>query len=97
MNQNMKGKRVIVTGASSGIGRATAELLMNEGASVALVGRRESTLADIITNAQRGAAFVIPADLSHEEQTEQCVARSVEALDGLDVLVNAAGILKGGR
>jgi NAD(P)-dependent dehydrogenase (short-subunit alcohol dehydrogenase family) len=97
MNQDMKGKKVIVTGASSGIGRATAQLLIKEGASVALVGRRESTLAEVITNAPRGAAFVIPADLSHEEQSEQCVARSVEALGGLDVLVNAAGILKGGR
>ncbi len=93
----MKDKRVIVTGASNGIGRATADLLLSEGATVALVGRRESALADVIATAPRSAAFVMTADLSDEKQTEQCVAQSVEALGGLDVLVNAAGILKIGR
>lgn len=93
----MKDKRVIVTGASNGIGRATADLLLSEGATVALVGRRESALADVVATAPRSAAFVMTADLSDEKQTEQCVAQSVEALGGLDVLVNAAGILKSGR
>ena len=93
----MKDKRAIVTGASSGIGRASAELLLNEGARVALVGRNESSLAEVTTNAPAGAAFVVTGDLSDQEQTEQCLARSVEALGGLDVLVNAAGILKSGR
>lgn len=93
----MKGKRVMVTGASSGIGRATAELLLSEGATVALVGRRESALASVIATAPQSAAFAITADLSDEKQTVQCVAQSVEALGGLDVLVNAAGILKSGR
>ena len=93
----MKGKRVMVTGGSSGIGRATVELLLSEGATVALVGRRESALANVIATAPQSAAFAITADLSNEEQTVQCVAQSVEALGGLDVLVNAAGILKSGR
>lgn len=93
----MKDKRVIVTGASNGIGRATAELLLSGGATVALVGRRESALAEVIVSAPQSAAFVIAADLSDDRQTERCVARSVEALGGLDVLVNAAGILKSGR
>jgi NAD(P)-dependent dehydrogenase (short-subunit alcohol dehydrogenase family) len=93
----MKDKRVIVTGASSGIGRASAELLLREGAIVALVGRRESVLTDIIRTAPQSAAFAITADLSDAKQTEKCVAQSVEALGGLDVLVNAAGILKSGR
>lgn len=93
---NMKDKRVIVTGASSGIGRATAELLLSEGATVALVGRRESALAEVIANTPRPAAFVVTADLSDQKQTERCVAQSVETLGGLDVLVNAAGILRSG-
>jgi NAD(P)-dependent dehydrogenase (short-subunit alcohol dehydrogenase family) len=93
----MKDKRVMVTGASSGIGRATAELLLSEGAIVALVGRRESALTDIIGTAPQSAAFAITADLSDEKQTEQCISQSVEALGGLDGLVNAAGILKSGR
>jgi NAD(P)-dependent dehydrogenase (short-subunit alcohol dehydrogenase family) len=97
MNESMKDKRVIVTGASSGIGRATAEVLLQEGARVALVGRRESSLAEVSRHAPRDAAFVITGDLSDEKETEQSLARSVEALGGLDVLINAAGILKGGR
>ncbi|MFY9611362.1 MAG: glucose 1-dehydrogenase [Blastocatellia bacterium] len=93
----MKNKRAIVTGASNGIGRATAELLLSEGATVALVGRRESALADVVAGTPRSAAFAIIADLSDERQSERCIAQSVETLGGLDVLVNAAGILKSGR
>jgi meso-butanediol dehydrogenase/(S,S)-butanediol dehydrogenase/diacetyl reductase len=98
MNENSITKKVIVTGASSGIGRATAERFLSEGASVALVGRREGALQDIASRtASAGNAFVIAADLSDEEQTERCIARAVEMMGGLDVLVNAAGILKAGR
>lgn len=97
MNEDMKGKRVIVTGASSGIGRATAELLFKQGATVVLAGRRESALAEVARNAPSAATFVITADLSDEKQTERCFAQSVEALGGLDSLINAAGILKSGR
>ncbi|HWO01443.1 MAG TPA: SDR family oxidoreductase [Blastocatellia bacterium] len=97
MTEDMKNKRVVVTGASSGIGRATAEHLLNEGAAVALVGRRESALAEVVGTATGSTAFIITADLSDERQTEHCIARLVELLGGLDVLINAAGILKSGR
>jgi NAD(P)-dependent dehydrogenase (short-subunit alcohol dehydrogenase family) len=98
MNEHNVSKRVIVTGASSGIGRATAERFLSEGASVTLVGRRESALQEIPSRtASGGNAFIIAADLSDENQTEACVAQGVEMMGGLDVLVNAAGILKAGR
>ena len=98
MDDNTIRKKVIVTGASSGIGRATAERFLTEGASVALVGRRESALQDVATHHSNGAnAHLISADLSEEKQTEACVAQAVERMGGLDVLVNAAGILKSGR
>ena len=96
MSQHNVSKKVIVTGASSGIGRATAERFLSEGASVALVGRRESALQEIASRTV-GNAFIIAADLSDEEQSERCIAQAVEAMDGLDVLVNAAGILKARR
>jgi NAD(P)-dependent dehydrogenase (short-subunit alcohol dehydrogenase family) len=96
MNQEMTHKRVIVTGASSGIGRATAERFLSEAASVVLVGRRESALQEVASHAS-GNAFVIAADLSDEKQSESCVAQANEMMGGLDVLINAAGILKGGR
>lgn len=96
---DMTGKKVIVTGASSGIGQATARLFLDSGAIVTLVGRRESALAEVIGRAKSKGegAFVLEADLSDEGQSESCVARATEKMGGLDVLVNAAGILKGGR
>jgi NAD(P)-dependent dehydrogenase (short-subunit alcohol dehydrogenase family) len=98
MEEITNGKRVIVTGASNGIGRATAERLLSEGANVALVGRREHALQDAASRtAHAGNALILAADLSNEEQTERCVSRAVETMGGLDVLVNAAGILKAGR
>jgi NAD(P)-dependent dehydrogenase (short-subunit alcohol dehydrogenase family) len=98
MNETPKRKKVIVTGASSGIGRATAERFLSEGAKVALVGRRESALAEVASRAAtNGQAFIIAADLSDENQSERCISQAIEMMGGLDVLVNAAGILKAGR
>lgn len=94
----MSEKKVIVTGASNGIGRATAERFLSEGAAVVLVGRRKSGLDEVASSAPSGGkALAIAADLSDEMQTEACMAQAVEMLGGLDVLVNAAGILKAGR
>lgn len=99
MNEDAKSKRVIVTGASNGIGRATATLFLNAGASVALVGRRQSALAEAAGQAaiNTGQALLIAADLSDEKQSAACIAQATEKLGGLDVLINAAGILKAGR
>lgn len=88
-------RRVMVTGASSGIGRATAEIFLESGATVALAGRREVALADV-ADAFAADAFIIQADLADAEQSELCVARAVEIMGGLDCLVNAAGILQSG-
>ena len=92
-------KRVIVTGASSGIGRATAELFLTKGATVTLVGRREAALNEVLENTTgtHGKAYVITADLSDQHQCESSLGHAVEIMGGLDVLINAAGILKSGR
>jgi NAD(P)-dependent dehydrogenase (short-subunit alcohol dehydrogenase family) len=95
MNE-MQGKKIIVTGASSGIGRATGERFLDEGASVALVGRSESALEEVIYRDNKNG-FVVVADLTDEKQTERCIAQAVEMMGGLDIVVNAAGILKAGR
>lgn len=96
MMEGMTGKRrVLVTGASSGIGRATAEMFLESGATVALAGRREVALADV-ADAFADDAFIIQADLTSPEQIELCVARAVEIMGGLDCLINSAGILKSG-
>lgn len=93
----MEDKRVIITGASSGIGKAAARLFLSEGAKVALVGRRKDSLEDVAAETTDRRAFAIAADLSDERQSEGCIAQAVEMMGGLDVLVNSAGILKGGR
>jgi NADP-dependent 3-hydroxy acid dehydrogenase YdfG len=85
----------MVTGASSGIGAATARALAARGAAVALVARRADRLESLggeIADAG-GTALPIEADVSEREQAESAVARAVEELGRLDVLVNNAGVM----
>jgi NAD(P)-dependent dehydrogenase (short-subunit alcohol dehydrogenase family) len=99
MKDNIEGRKVLVTGASSGIGRATAQRLIERGANVVLAGRRKWPLEEVAQGADPlpNNAYVITADLSDPSETENCLRRSAELLGGLDVLINAAGILKSGR
>jgi NADP-dependent 3-hydroxy acid dehydrogenase YdfG len=85
----------IVTGASAGIGKATALALANEGAHVTLAARREAeleTLAERI-EATGGDAAVIPTDLRDKGQVASMVETTRDTFDGLDILVNSAGVV----
>lgn len=86
------GKTVVVTGASSGIGRATALKFAAEGASVVLVSRDRRALEDVAAEAG-GAAAVVAADVMAHDTPQRVVAAATESFGGLDVLVNAAGII----
>lgn len=91
---SFRGRRVLVTGASSGIGAALCEALAREGARVVLVARRTQLLEE---NAARcralGAeAFVVTADVAREEDCRRLVQQSVAHLGGLDVVVLNAGV-----
>ncbi|MBV8207433.1 MAG: SDR family oxidoreductase [Acidobacteria bacterium] len=88
-------QRILVTGASSGIGRATAECFARAGAQVALVARRGAALVEFAAALGAGI-FPIAADVTREADAERAINQATERLGGLDVLVNAAGILKGG-
>ena len=96
MNDELKGKVALVTGATSGIGEATARRLASAGARVALVGRNESKLSQVTREIAEGAgkASGIVADVTTD--AERIVVEAVERFGQLDVLVNAAGILTNG-
>jgi 3-oxoacyl-[acyl-carrier protein] reductase len=83
----LSGKRCVVTGASKGIGRATAELLAAEGARLLLVARDRDGLAE----AAPRDAEILAADVTAPDAGERIVAACVERLGGIDVLVNNAG------
>lgn len=90
----LAGKRVVITGAGSGIGEATALLFAREGARVALIGRRPQPLEDVAAKvaADGGTALVLPCDVSREPEVEAAFARAEEAWQGLDTVIGVAGI-----
>ena len=89
---------VVVTGASSGIGRAAAVRFGRDGASVVAVGRKAPALAETAqaVEAAGGACRVIDVDVTADEAPETIVARTTEAFGGLTTVVNAAGIIGSG-
>jgi short-subunit dehydrogenase len=83
---------VLVTGASSGIGAATAEEYLRRGASVTLVARRRDRLDAIAARAPAGRARVIPCDLGDHDRVPRLVQEAEAGHGAIDVLVNNAGV-----
>jgi NADP-dependent 3-hydroxy acid dehydrogenase YdfG len=94
MAERLDGTVALVTGASSGIGAATARTLADQGAAVALVARRADRLEQLAQNITRdgGRALVLEADVTDKTQAQAAVARTVTELGRLDTLVNNAGV-----
>ena len=94
----LKEKIALVTGASSGIGRATALALGANGASVALVGRNVEELEKAAAQIASSGSKTLPlaADLTVEADRRRVIDRTVESFGGLDILVNSAGIIATG-
>jgi len=93
--RGLEGKKVIVTGGSRGIGRATAERFAAEGATVLLTGRNRQTAeaaAQALARKTGGTVYAFPADVSIRADDLATVRFALEKMGGIDVLVNNAGI-----
>jgi NADP-dependent 3-hydroxy acid dehydrogenase YdfG len=95
MESKLTGTAALVTGASSGIGAATARLLAEHGACVALVARRKDRLEALAAEIDQagGTALVVEANITDRIQAEAAVRQTVERFGRLDTLVNNAGLM----
>jgi clavulanate-9-aldehyde reducatase len=96
--QSVQGKVVLITGASSGIGRATAHAFAAQGARLALLARRISTLEEVCAELEpyRVPVVLAPADVTDSDQLAAAVDRVYDAFGCIDILINNAGVTMGG-
>lgn len=94
-SSRLSGKVAIVTGASSGIGRATAKLFAAEGAKVIVGARRDAELASLVAEirAAGGEAEYVAGDVRSEDYAKALVARAIDKFGKLDIAFNNAGVL----
>jgi NADP-dependent 3-hydroxy acid dehydrogenase YdfG len=95
MAEDLTGTVALVTGASSGIGRATASALAARGAAVALAARRTDRLEELAESIRKdgGKAVTITADVTDEDEARQAVQTTVDELGRLDTVINNAGVM----
>jgi NADP-dependent 3-hydroxy acid dehydrogenase YdfG len=95
MTERLDGTVALVTGASSGIGEATARALAGQGAAVAVAARRKDRLDELVGEIEGngGRALAIETDVTNQEQAKAVVQRTVDELGRLDTLVNNAGVM----
>src|ERR1700712_1971803 len=104
MTQPLAGKVALVTGASSGIGNATAIALANAGATVAVAARRADRLAGLVErieaaggpNSGKPRALALAGDMAIEADAIRVVEDTVAKLGRIDILINSAGIMQAG-
>src|SRR5690348_1997380 len=95
MTEGIKDKIVVVTGASSGLGEATARLLSAQGATVVLGARRANRLQALANEieARGGKALALETDVTRREQVKALVDSAVHKYGGIDVMINNAGLM----
>jgi short-subunit dehydrogenase len=94
MPTNLANKTVVITGASSGIGRATAQHFAKEGANLVLAARREEALQNLAEECQKQGVktLVVPTDVSDKDAVENLARQAYEEFGSIDVWVNNAGV-----
>ena len=92
--RQVRGSAVVITGATSGIGRETARAFARAGARVVAAGRREDRLRELVAEieAQGGAALGVPTDVADPAQVARLVESAIERFGAVDTLVNNAGV-----
>ncbi|HEX9012576.1 MAG TPA: SDR family oxidoreductase [Anaerolineaceae bacterium] len=95
MSNNIAGKVVVITGASSGLGEATARMLSAQGACVVLGARRADRIQALAAEltAGGGKALAVTTDVTHYDQVKRLVDAAVQAFGRIDVIINNAGLM----
>jgi len=95
MTNNIRGKVVVITGASSGLGEAAARLLSAQGATLVLGARRSDRLQSLADELNRdgGKALAVATDVTHRNQVERLVDTAAQKFGRVDVMINNAGIM----
>lgn len=95
MNNNITGKVIVITGASSGLGAAAAEHLANEGAIVVLAARRKDRIEKLVDkiNSNGGQALAKVTDVTKADEVKSLVDYTVNTLGRIDVIINNAGVM----
>jgi len=96
MNNEFQGKVALVTGATSGIGRACAFAFSQAGAQVTITGRREQELRKTAAEMRKNDVEIIAGDVTREDDRRRIVEGTFSRFGGIDVLVNSAGIIGSG-
>jgi len=96
---NIQGKRVLITGGTSGIGLAIATAMVAKGAKVFITGRRPDVLASALEKLRAGGGFAegMAADVMTEQGRKFTLKSAIDAYGGLDILINNAGGVRAGR
>lgn len=96
---NFEGKSIIVTGASSGIGRATAKAFSEQGGNVTAFARNKERLELLVQECKQnqGQIYPVKGDVTKEMDRQRCIDSALDKFGRIDVLVNAAGIISNGN